>query len=109
MLFKRSKREASADSLYRSLNLYNEKDYLNSHPDVAAAVRRGDFQSGFDHFRKSGLAEGRFPGFDGFDHNMYLERNADVADSLKSKNEDMFAAVREHFRRSGYAEGRSWK
>ena len=108
MFFKRSKRDASVESLYRTLNLYNEKDYLNSHPDVAAAVRRGDFQSGFDHFRKSGLAEGRFPGFDGFDHVKYLQRNPDVANSLKGKNEDTLAGARDHFRRSGYAEGRNW-
>jgi hypothetical protein len=92
----------------RSLQLFNEKDYLACHPDVAAAVRRGDFSSGFDHYRKNGLTEGRFPGFDGFDHVKYLERNPDVATSLKSTNEDTSAGAREHFKRSGYAEGRSW-
>lgn len=108
MFFKSTKNNLAADSLMRSLQLFNEKDYLACNPDVSAAVRRGDFSSGFDHYRKTGLAEGRFPGFDGFDHVKYLQRNPDVANSLKSKNEDTVAGARDHFRRSGYAEGRSW-
>lgn len=107
MLPKASKTNSSPDSLMRSIKLFNEKDYLRCHQDVEFAVRRGDYSSGFDHYLKYGILEGRFPGFHGFDHIKYLARNPDVADSLKSKGGDMRAGARDHFRRSGYAEGRS--
>ena len=38
---------------------FDEKDYLARHPDVAAAVARGDFTSGFQHFHTHGKREGR--------------------------------------------------
>src|SRR5215831_6124281 len=39
-------------------NFY-EDDYLNCHRDVAAAVRRGEFRSAYEHWIKSGRQEGR--------------------------------------------------
>jgi len=38
---------------------FDEKDYLARNPDVAAAVARGDFVSGFQHFETHGRREGR--------------------------------------------------
>ena len=38
---------------------YNERDYLASNPDVAKAVRNGDFFSGWTHFNSHGRKEGR--------------------------------------------------
>lgn len=42
---------------------FNEDYYLNSNPDVAAAVQAGQFQSGLDHYNQFGQAEGRQGGF----------------------------------------------
>jgi hypothetical protein len=57
---------------------------------------------------KTALPKAGFRDLMAFDHVKYLERNPDVATSLKSTNEDTSAGAREHFKRSGYAEGRSW-
>lgn len=38
---------------------FSEADYLNTHPDVAAAVSSGTFQSGREHFDQYGKSEGR--------------------------------------------------
>ena len=37
---------------------FNEIFYLNQHPDVAAAVERGDYRSGLDHYLADGRAKG---------------------------------------------------
>ncbi|HEY0836372.1 MAG TPA: hypothetical protein VGE72_20865, partial [Azospirillum sp.] len=41
---------------------WREDAYLAAYPDVAGAVRRGDFASGYEHFRLSGRNEGRTAG-----------------------------------------------
>jgi hypothetical protein len=38
---------------------FNEHAYLDSNPDVADAVRIGEFTTGFDHFKRHGHAENR--------------------------------------------------
>src|SRR5215469_6370633 len=38
---------------------FNEAAYLYLHPDVAAAVRRGEYRSGLEHWKKYGKEEGR--------------------------------------------------
>ena len=38
---------------------FDERGYLQANPDVAAAVRSGNFSSGLEHFQKYGQAEGR--------------------------------------------------
>lgn len=38
---------------------FDEAFYLASNPDVAAAVARGEFSSGLEHFQRFGQAEGR--------------------------------------------------
>ncbi len=38
---------------------YNESDYLFLNPDVATAVRRGEFSSGYEHYIRYGQYEGR--------------------------------------------------
>jgi GT2 family glycosyltransferase len=42
-------------------SLFNERAYLAAYPDVAAAVARGDFASGWEHFSLFGQYEGRLP------------------------------------------------
>lgn len=38
---------------------FDESFYLAAHPDVAAALSRGEIRSGYDHFRSVGRVEGR--------------------------------------------------
>jgi hypothetical protein len=37
---------------------FNESFYLNEHPDIAAAVERGEYRSGLDHYLVEGRAKG---------------------------------------------------
>ena len=39
---------------------FDEAWYVNAYSDVAAAIERGIFSSGLDHYRKFGRSEGRF-------------------------------------------------
>lgn len=39
--------------------IFNEAEYLAANPDVAAAVKQGDFRSGREHYEKYGEREGR--------------------------------------------------
>jgi hypothetical protein len=41
---------------------WRERAYLAANPDVAAAVREGVFESGYEHYRLAGLREGRTGG-----------------------------------------------
>jgi SAM-dependent methyltransferase len=55
---------ANSNALTTALSVIKQADfddagYLRLHPDVALAVGRGLFSSGWDHFRKHGLGEGR--------------------------------------------------
>lgn len=38
---------------------YDEAEYLSANPDVADAVKKGVFESGYKHFKKYGESEGR--------------------------------------------------
>lgn len=38
---------------------FNEANYLTLNPDVASAIRNGEFASGFDHYSRFGHLEGR--------------------------------------------------
>ena len=38
---------------------FNEAEYLEANPDVAAAVKEGNFRSGREHYEKHGESEGR--------------------------------------------------
>lgn len=42
---------------------WNEGAYLAANPDVAAAVQRGEFPNGFEHYYAAGLQEGRNLGY----------------------------------------------
>ena len=46
-------------SKHRDSQDFDESFYLGAHPDVAAAVSKGDILSGYDHFCSVGQAEGR--------------------------------------------------
>jgi Ca2+-binding RTX toxin-like protein len=60
----------------RSVYQYKESLYLESHADVAAAVARGEFASGWEHYVAFGSGEGRFP------FGSYYAQGAATDDSL---------------------------
>jgi len=83
-----------------------EQDYLLSNPDIADAVKRGKFRSGFEHWVGYGKDEGRSFQPAEFIEREYLELNPDVA---KSVEEGQFASGLDHWRRRGRLEGRRIK
>jgi GT2 family glycosyltransferase/glycosyltransferase involved in cell wall biosynthesis len=105
---------------------FDEASYLHAHPDVAGAVARGEFASGFAHWAERGLLEGR-PWPDGADNSDTLNPSALAPDSNKTIpamfdedwyvffNPDVEQAVRsgrlksgfEHWQRYGRYEFRS--
>lgn len=88
---------------------FSESGYLALYPDVAAAVARGDFASGQEHYLSRGRVEGRTAPvkLDGtqvlFDANFYLQQNPDVANAM-GNNPGLEAW--NHFSRYGVREGR---
>ncbi len=81
-----------------------EQDYLLSNPDIADAVKRGKFQSGFEHWVKYGRNEGRSFQPAEFVEREYLELNPDVAKSIE---EGQYASGLDHWRQRGRLEGRT--
>lgn len=83
----------------RRVSLFNEVDYLEYNPDVAASLKRGEFESGYDHFIRHGVREGRFPGFRGFNAKRYSEKN-----SLRDMSfGDLDKFAKDHFRVIGFS------
>jgi Bacterial cadherin-like domain len=83
--------------------LFDEEFYLGQNPDVAAAVARRSFQSGFEHFLRNGQYEGRDPsGL--YNDRYYLSQNPDVAAAVARGN---FRSGFQHFLRYGESEGRN--
>ncbi|MGK7904275.1 MAG: Ig-like domain-containing protein, partial [Hormoscilla sp.] len=82
---------------------FDEEFYLAQNPDVAAAVERGEFSSGFEHFQLFGLAEGRLPAPIAFDEGFYLAQNPDVAAAVAA---GVFVNGLQHYLLFGQAEGR---
>lgn len=80
-------------------NNFNEEFYLSRYPDVAASVRSGTFNSGYDHYQLYGKQEGR--AF--FDEEFYLRENTDVLSAVRS---GQFASGYQHYKLHGQAEGR---
>lgn len=71
-------------------SLFDEHYYLQQNPDVAAAVKAGEFATGYDHYIQYGQYEGRSPS-PYWNEAWYLQENPDVA-----------AAVQNHTVSSGF-------
>lgn len=65
-----------------SFDIFDEEYYLATNPDVANAVEQGFFNTGFDHFRFHGYAEGRVSVSPLYDEDLYLQANPDVANAV---------------------------
>lgn len=89
---------------------FNEAFYLAANPDVASAVSAGLLSSGQQHYELYGRAEGRMasapmftPEQIGFDENLYLSTNPDVALAV---TEGVLDSAYEHYYLYGQYEGR---
>lgn len=85
-----------------STELFDERYYLSTNPDVATAVSSGFFSSGFTHFNEFGQFERRNPSAY-FDTNFYLQQNQDVANAVNARQTTAFA----HFINNGQFERRN--
>ena len=82
---------------------FDESYYLSKNPDVTAAVARGQFLSGYDHFVKLGAAELRNPNAF-FNAQEYAAANPDV---LSAVSQRVFPSLWDHYINFGLAEGRA--
>lgn len=83
--------------------LFDETFYLQSNPDVAAAVSTGSLASGYQHFVIHGLVEGRNPSIL-YSELFYLTSNPDVQTAVRS---GIVRSGLEHFLNIGHQEGRN--
>lgn len=88
----------------RSEENFCEQDYLLANTDVADAVKRGKFKSGFAHWIAVGKNEGRSFEPAEFSELEYLELNPDVAKLIQ---DGRFASGLDHWSQCGRLEGRS--
>ena len=81
--------------------IFDEQFYLDTYPEVAAAVANGTISDSFFHFIRFGQFEGRDPNAI-FNTNFYLTNNPNVATAVQQNS---LTAV-EHFINFGQFEGR---
>jgi hypothetical protein len=83
---------------------WNELLYLRLHPGVAAAVRRGTFISGYQHYVLAGRAEGRESGMvpSNWNETLYLNLHPDVASEVQRGK---FLSGYHHYLVAGRAKG----
>jgi len=84
-------------------SLFSESYYQAEYPEVANAVARGSFSSGFDHFNKFGKFEGRDPG-PFYDDSYYLSQYPGVAQAVRT---GAMSSGFDHFILYGQKEGRN--
>ena len=76
---------------------WDEDDYLDANPDVAAVVSTNGFSSGYVHFMMFGKKEGRRGGLSIYDYPDYWDESAYL-----DENPDIANAVFRHFFNNGY-------
>lgn len=84
--------------------IFDETFYLNSYPDIRAAVAAGGFVSGLEHFQRFGLQEGRTLVSPYWNEAQYLAANPDVRNAVTAGS---FRSGLQHFILYGEAEGRA--
>lgn len=83
-------------------SFFDEAFYLRLYPDVAQAVQAGTIASGWYHFQRWGVLEGRQPS-SSYDEIYYLTHNPDVARAVVQR---VFRTGFAHFVQYGFQEGR---
>jgi hypothetical protein len=64
-------------------SMFDEHYYLTEYPNVAAAVKAGEFATGYDHYIEYGQYEGYSPS-PYWDESYYLQENPDVAAAVRA-------------------------
>jgi hypothetical protein len=83
---------------------FDEQWYLEQYPDVAEALENGEISSAREHYILFGYFEGRLPGLNGFDSEVYCRLYPDLGHILLEPGSD--GKARAHFVDYGYREGR---
>jgi hypothetical protein len=87
----------------KNKNLFDERFYLETYPDIATAVRSKKIKSGLDHYVETGYFENRLPRRFIVDERYYLQANPDVAEAIKKGR---LKSAQDHFNHAGFTEGR---
>lgn len=87
-----------------SQSFFDQRWYLETYPDVEAAINEGGVGSAFEHYLTAGYYEGRSPGPCQVDQAWYERYYGDVAEALR---EGLIVDSAEHFHNNGYFEGRA--
>jgi hypothetical protein len=96
------------DNIEEELPMFNEEYYLATYPDVAAAVSRGVFSSGQEHYNSYGKSEGRraMPELPlDYCEGAYLNNNSDIAAAVKA---GIFRCGADHWLIHGWKENRKY-
>ncbi|MGN6470407.1 MAG: hypothetical protein ACTHLC_12580 [Rhizobiaceae bacterium] len=83
---------------------FDEEWYLERYPDIADAVAAGEIASGREHYIRFGYFEGRLPGLNGFNSELYCRIYPDLEHILLQPGSD--GRAKAHFVEHGYREGR---
>jgi hypothetical protein len=89
--------------LYISCWDFDEEWYLATYPDIADAIKHGQFKSGWNHFRSIGYLEGRLGTQPIVDPDWYISKYSDVAGAML---DGKVTSAAEHYSDFGYSEGR---
>jgi hypothetical protein len=81
----------------------DEKWYLATYSDVAAAVKNGALNSAHEHYVRAGYFENRMPGPIQVNEDWYTEEYPDVLSAIRA---GAVKTGQEHFERNGFKEGR---
>lgn len=65
--------------------IFDEAYYLKKYPVIKAAVDKGDFKNGLEHYNLYGKKQGRFPFDEGFDEQYYLKKYPEIQVSVNLK------------------------
>ena len=88
------------------MEIFSEKWYLNKNKDVAEAVKKGTFKTGYHHFVTCGKEEGRKPLPPipkEYNEGDYLELNTDIAEAVRKGT---YTSGLHHYLSYGYCENR---
>jgi len=83
---------------------FNEAGYLDTNPDVAAALRNGTIESARLHYVGFGYFEGRRGATPDVDESWYMQTYPDVGSAVQTGK---IGSASEHFSVVGASEGRS--
>lgn len=88
------------------MEIFSEKWYLNKNKDVAEAVKKGTFKTGYHHYIQNGKEEGRKPLPPipkEYNEGDYLELNTDIAEAVRKGT---YTSGLHHYLSYGYCENR---